>query len=38
MPCRSNAIKSTNPNEAQNRDCDVSNKLKMNRILISKVH
>lgn len=27
MPCNSNAIKSTRPNDAQNRDCDVSNKL-----------
>lgn len=28
IPCNSNAIKSTKPNEAQNNDCDVSNKLK----------
>lgn len=28
MPCSSKAIKSTNPNEAQNSDWDVSNKLR----------
>lgn len=27
IPCSSNAIKSTSPNDAQNSDCDVSNKL-----------
>lgn len=27
MPCSSNAIKSTRPNDAQNSDWDVSNKL-----------
>lgn len=27
IPCNSNAIKSTKPNDAQNSDCDVSNKL-----------
>lgn len=29
IPCNSNAIKSTKPNDAQNNDCDVSNKLKI---------
>lgn len=27
IPCSSNAIKSTKPNDAQNNDCDVSNRL-----------
>jgi hypothetical protein len=28
IPVKSKAIKSTNPNDAQKRDCEVSNKLK----------
>lgn len=31
IPCNSNAIKSTRPNDAQNRDWDVSNKLQMKK-------
>lgn len=31
MPCNSNAIKSTRPNDAQNKDWDVSNKLQKKR-------
>lgn len=27
IPCNSNAIRSTRPNEAQNNDCDVSKRL-----------
>lgn len=30
IPCSSNAIKSTKPNDAQKSDCDVSNKLQLN--------
>lgn len=29
IPARSNEVRSTRPNEAQNRDWDVSNKLKI---------
>lgn len=33
IPVRSKVIKSTNPKLAQNRDCDVSNRLKVEAVV-----
>lgn len=38
MPCNSNAIKSTKPNDAQNSDWDVSNMLMAKATTIESIH
>lgn len=36
IPCSSNAMRSTRPKPAQNRDCDVSNRLKTDMAVMNK--